>query len=336
MKKHPLIGILIEVTQNCNLRCLYCFLETYEGTLEFTRIIKLLDEAANIGIFSLKLSGGEPFMRGDILDIIEEARRRSFAVQIGTNGTLITDAIAKKLANLNVHKVALTIYGVSADTYVQFTGVDAFSKAMDGVHNLSRNGIRTVVKFPITKINYHEVPKVPAMFTGMPNVKLIFSALISGRRNHNMSPIKYQLPTSDIYQIVQKSNIKLEEDITNINVKNISQSTVGISCGAGISCCTITSDGRVLPCPIFPLEAGNIYKKSLKEILDCSPVLLKLRNTTISDMVDCHSCKYLRFCVRCPAMSYLEKKDYCKASDNLCKFIYEWRALKEGTMHAHY
>ncbi|MDI6840100.1 MAG: radical SAM protein [bacterium] len=326
MKRYPLIRLLIEVTQNCNLRCRYCFLENYRGVLKKARLIKLMDEAAELGTLFLKISGGEPFMRSDCLDIIEEARNRGFAVRLGTNGTLITDDIAGRLAQLNVYGVELTLYGASDDTYVSFTGVRAFSKVMAGIQNLSSRGVKTTVKFPITKINYHEVPKVRSMFNGMPYLKLIFAAIISGKRNYDMSPIEYQIPTSDIYQIAKNPNIKFVE---TFSIEPLKYYNYGMLCSAGVTGCTICPDGRVLPCPNFPLEAGNIYEKSLGEIWNYSEVFLRLRNLTLNDLIDCRSCKYLKFCTRCPAMAYIENRDYCRAPKTFCKFTQEFRKLED-------
>lgn len=88
----------IELTRKCNLRCPHCFVEggTKRSTeLTTERILWLLDEWAQMGVFSVVLTGGEPTVHPDFLAIVDHAYRLGFTVAIATNGMALTDRLLR-------------------------------------------------------------------------------------------------------------------------------------------------------------------------------------------------------------------------------------------------
>lgn len=95
----PLL-VWIEITRRCNLRCEHCFVEggpARNGEMPTSRILSLLDELAEMGIFSVIISGGEPTIHPDFLEIVLYAHRLGFTVSIATNGMALTDRLLKQL-----------------------------------------------------------------------------------------------------------------------------------------------------------------------------------------------------------------------------------------------
>ncbi|PYX91398.1 MAG: hypothetical protein DMG71_20315 [Acidobacteria bacterium] len=84
------VDVHLDVTYRCNERCVHCYLDHDDhGEMSKAEIKELLQELADIGVFSVTFSGGEVFMRRDFVDLVEHARRLLFAVRIKTNGVMI-------------------------------------------------------------------------------------------------------------------------------------------------------------------------------------------------------------------------------------------------------
>src|SRR5438045_6758485 len=89
------IDVHVDVTYRCNERCVHCYLDHDDhGEMTTAEIKGLLDQMADAGVFFLVLSGGEIFLRRDLLDIVEHARKLQFAVKLKTNAVMIRQAKA--------------------------------------------------------------------------------------------------------------------------------------------------------------------------------------------------------------------------------------------------
>ena len=118
----PINGSL-ELTFRCNLRCVHCYAaHGHQGIpgkqeLTFAEICGILDQIVDEGCLWLLLTGGEPLLRPDFLDIYTYAKRKGLLVTLFTNGTLITPRIADYLADWRPLKVEITLYGRTQETY---------------------------------------------------------------------------------------------------------------------------------------------------------------------------------------------------------------------------
>lgn len=90
--------IIIEVSSICNFNCNFCFNEKGErGEMSKYEIKKILDHIADLEIGILRFTGGEPFLRPDLVDLIEYSNNKNLSVRINTNGSLLTRKVVKKL-----------------------------------------------------------------------------------------------------------------------------------------------------------------------------------------------------------------------------------------------
>src|SRR5436190_1139417 len=93
-----------EITCRCNLRCVMCYTDCYNSPanikdeLSTAEILRIMDEVALAGCLELVLTGGEPLARPDFFEIYGHAKTKGFLVTLFTNGTLITETIADRLA----------------------------------------------------------------------------------------------------------------------------------------------------------------------------------------------------------------------------------------------
>src|SRR6201981_1275582 len=105
------LNVQLDLTYRCNERCVHCYLDHEDhGEMTTAEIKHLLNEMADAGVFVLTLSGGEIFLRKDFFEILEHARQLMFCVKLKTNAVLIGEREAKRLRDLAVDAIQVSIY----------------------------------------------------------------------------------------------------------------------------------------------------------------------------------------------------------------------------------
>ena len=306
-RKNHLRYVRLEITRSCNLNCKFCYLDKDNAKIDKDRFTRLLDELVEMGVFTITFTGGEPFVEKDIFSFIEQARDKGFRLIIFTNGTMINRDTAQWLFDYGVTDINLSLYGASEETYENFTGKRMFQKTFQAIKCLVAAHIKTTVFFSINKITWKDTPEVKNLFKDMDNINFMFSTRICPSRKRNFSPLEYALLLEEIIPKLNEWGIEVSEHKRPAEVP--AQMRLPIPCQAGIERCDIAADGGVLPCAIYPVEVGNIYQQSLKEIWCKSEYLIRLRKLKLEDFVDCNICNYQGVCqLRCPAFSVAEMK----------------------------
>lgn len=162
--RHRRPVVVWNLTQRCNLHCLHCYAEAREaaeGELDTGEGKAMLEDLASYGVPVILFSGGEPLLREDILELVVHASARGIKVVLSTNGTLITKEIASALRGAGVSYVGVSLDGLEA-AHDRFRGKKgAFQEALQGLRQAREAGIRTGVRFTLTRFN---APEVPAIF----------------------------------------------------------------------------------------------------------------------------------------------------------------------------
>jgi radical SAM protein with 4Fe4S-binding SPASM domain len=154
--------LTLDLTYICNLKCEMCpqaidfekeesnLLKQYRGNKELTteQILVLVDDAAQLGVKVFTITGGEPFLRKDIMTIVERVKRRRMLAQMYTNGMLITPAIAARLVELGVEKVTISVDGPERIHNVIRKSRTSFAKLMEGVRLIQAEKTRQGKRFP--------------------------------------------------------------------------------------------------------------------------------------------------------------------------------------------
>ena len=162
----PLNGSF-EVTMRCNVRCQHCYLPlaqragSRQDELSFTEIERILGELADAGCLWLLLTGGEPFIRKDFIEIYDSAKRKGFITSIFTNGTLLTEKIADHLAEWRPFAIEISLYGATQETYERVTGVPgSYARCMRGIELLLDRRLPLQLKSVLITLNQHELAQM--------------------------------------------------------------------------------------------------------------------------------------------------------------------------------
>ncbi len=156
------INITLLLTFKCNLNCISCFFDKKENKQVLTKkeIFKLIDQFKMWGIKQITLSGGEPLVRNELLEIITYIKKKGLWVGIITNGTLITKNISKKFSELGVNKVSVSIDGIGKIND-KIRGGNNFKRSIRGLNLLLKENIPEIrINSVITSKNLENIEKI--------------------------------------------------------------------------------------------------------------------------------------------------------------------------------
>ncbi len=302
------------VTSKCNLDCIHCREPESKNTeIKIDTLYKLIDELVEIGVKCIGITGGEPFMHQNILELIEYISEKKVMYNFTSNG-LISDAnirALKKSKNLNVLAISLDAPEQKLNDYMRGNG--SYDMAVDAIKRCISNKIRVCLTTTVFKKNLNTFPKIFDMTANL-GVKIhgMRFYIPSGKgekgkgefelnTNEYRSFIKYWLKEKK--RRINKMILTAEEPlICLINKRECKQ------CAAGKSYCTILSNGDVTPCAFIPLHVGNINKESLYDIWHKSEILINLRKTN-KLKGKCMSCNLNEICGGCRAFAYAKNND---------------------------
>lgn len=156
--------VVWNTTRTCNLKCVHCYsnseAKAYPGELDTDSGKALIDDLSQYKIPALLFSGGEPLTRKELFELLTYARKSGLRTVISTNGTLITPELAKKIKDIGVTYVGVSLDGLE-DTNDKFRGVSgAFTRAMQGFRNLVDAGQKVGLRMTLTKQNVADIDRI--------------------------------------------------------------------------------------------------------------------------------------------------------------------------------
>lgn len=168
MLKDSLRLVFWELTARCNLKCCHCRAEAQDdfvaGELSTEEIIDVARSICEAGDPIMILTGGEPLVRKDFFDIAKACVGMFSRVALATNGTLIDDAMARRIKDVGIQRVSVSLDGATAATHDQFRGVPgSFDATLRGYDALARVGMSLQVNATIARNNIHEVDALLSM-----------------------------------------------------------------------------------------------------------------------------------------------------------------------------
>jgi len=156
--------VVFNCTPRCNLRCIHCYSSSDAACsapqFSTAQARLLIDQIADFGCPVLLFSGGEPLLRDDLFELMVYAKDYNLRTVLSTNGTRITAAVAAQLAELGLSYAGISLDGPQA-IHDRFRKVDgAFAATLDGIANCRHAGIRTGLRFTMTRENIEHVETV--------------------------------------------------------------------------------------------------------------------------------------------------------------------------------
>jgi AdoMet-dependent heme synthase len=304
-----------EVTLLCNARCVHCYSESgpgvhHPGQLSTEEGLRMIDDLADAGLLVLAFSGGEPLIRRDIFQLIGRAVERGLVVNIATNGAVVRDRMARRIKQAGVSSVTVSLDGAAAKTHDgmrQFPGL--FERTVRAVETLAAHGLRVVVSFTPTRLNYQEGPAVVALAHQLGAQAVNMSEYVPAGRG----TIDLALPPAALQGLLDEWITMRREyagrmriiwhDCRAAMLVPPEERDLYNGCGAGKLTARIRVDGTLTPCVFLPNPVGNLRTTPFREIWSRSPLLHKIRDRELVGESNCGSCELKGVCGGCRAVS---------------------------------
>lgn len=157
--------VVWNITRRCNLKCQHCYMSSrdveYPGELTHAEGVAFLEDLAALGVPVVLFSGGEPLKRPDALELIARCRQLGMRATLSTNGTLITPELARRLKELDLSYVGISLDAAEPAVHDRFRGVEgAFWQTVAGIRNCKAAGLKVGLRFTVTALNVHELPRL--------------------------------------------------------------------------------------------------------------------------------------------------------------------------------
>ena len=304
------------VTGRCNLKCKHCSVNSHgnlQNDLPLSSWIHILEKLKEDKLLRLTLTGGEPFCRSDIAELVSAVAERPFRFSINTNGTLITPNVIQTLKKnqKRFDGFMISLDGPNEDIVDAQRGTGVFSRLLQGVKQISSAGLPFGFYCTVTSINVMHLDETAklALALGTDWIKFNYFLYTGPLLEKNMIPIQSEVnkATEKLLELKKEHPDKitgtfLEMKERTIRYKNgsLTRNTGrAYSCGGGRVKVTIFPDGTVTPCDhLTTFSLGNIMESSLRDILNGRKMdeFTELLGQKRSDCGFCTNCKYMEYC----------------------------------------
>ena len=321
--------IVWNITSRCNLKCVHCYASAGGAKtkeLSTKQGLNLISQLKDYGVPVILFSGGEPFMRQDLVRLVKAAADSGIRAVISSNGTLITKDMASRLADVGLSYIGVSLDGME-DVNDRFRGVQgAFKKAMDGIQNAMASGIKVGLRFTMNKRNYTEIPGIFDLMEKEGIQRICFYHLVyTGRARdlmaedltHEETRKTLDLIMDRTREMIEKKSLGVEvltvdnhadgpylylrmvkeADPRASDVLELLKMNGGNSSGLGIG--SINWDGDVYPDQFWRNHRlGNIIEKNFREIWEdrSNEFLMKLKDKKSYVKGRCQRCRWLDVC----------------------------------------
>ena len=323
-------SILFELTHKCNLKCIHCYEPTAKPDLELTtnQVKNLIDQASGMGVPHISFGGGEALVRPDIFELLKYATDKGIAVELLSNGMLITDTVASKLSKCGVSAVSLSLDSAVPETHNAIRRGDCFDKVIVAIGNLTKHKIRVEVNSVFTKLNRNDFKGVVELSKelGVSTVRAVRLVSLGRAKENNalISPDKkdYEWFSNMLYDVSKEYSDKgftvTGDDafLPFLYIRNKKERMSWLKgkymgCIGGRVIVSIDPFGNVYPCGYLKYSefcAGNIKTDTLQEIWSSPESFKELRGLGLPQD-KCNSCEHIEFCRGgCRGAAYLNGK----------------------------
>jgi SynChlorMet cassette radical SAM/SPASM protein ScmE len=326
----------LDITNQCNLRCRYCYHFSGAGDVDQDlpkeEWFRFFEELNRCAVMTVTLAGGEPFLRKDLKDLIESIVANRMRFNILSNGTLITDDMAEFLFSTGrCNGVQVSIDGSKPEPHDAFRGNGNFDRAIEGIRCLKKHRVPVQVRVTIHRQNVSDLEAIAELLLeeiGLQDFSTNAASYMGLCRQNvdqvGLSVEDRTLAMETLLKLNQKYDDRisaqagpLAEALMWTEMERARKNGAGsIPMGGSLTACgcvmdkiAVRADGTIVPCTMLShMELGRINRDDLKEIWQNHPEMKKMRqrrNISLNDFEFCNRCRYINYCTgNCPGLAY--------------------------------
>ncbi len=337
-----------EVTWRCNLSCLYCYNhsgEPAEKELGLAECRELIDQWGELGVFKTIIGGGEPFIRQDIIDILEMLEDKGITPIVISNGTLIDQAIAQELKTMKRLRLSISLEGATAQVNDKVRlGDHAFDRALAGMAALRKAGVGFGLQAVLTRANLASITQLPSLAWDLGANSFSLRRLLPyGRAKEH----RLDVDTPQIRQVVEQLEALRSEypegflSFPGLVPMDYAQDSPycqcsispdkPLSCGPGYINCGLTPDGHLIPCSYLnqePWLGPSVREQPFSDIWREGDFIQPMRDLCLTMLPAlCQSCSHMKKECRggCRASAFQAHGDWL-AMDPECPYLAQAQA----------
>lgn len=330
LKVNGIMSVMFELTYTCSEQCIHCYNIGAAHTkneishradrveLNINDYKRIIDELEELGLFRVCITGGDPFSKAIVWEILEYLYKKDIAFDIFTNGQRL-QGFEERLAFLYPKLVGVSIYSTDARIHDSITRVKgSLSKSITVMKTLSEYAIPMYLKCCVIKINkdsYKSVYKLAEEVNAAPQIEINVTDSLDGNK-YVSQHLRLDEPEYEV--VMQDKHVSLYVGPDVLDIIGQPKSIEANACKAGRNTFNITPEGNLIPCCSFHLVLGNLKKQTIKEILDKNEILDWWLNLKLKSYEVCGRYDYCAFCNLCPGMNYAEHGTPLKPAENSC------------------
>jgi radical SAM protein with 4Fe4S-binding SPASM domain len=266
---------------------------------------RLFDQLVEAGTFFVILTGGEPFVRPDFMEIVEAARKRRLSVTIFTNGTLITGQQIARLRELFIQEVHVSIYSAKPaihDSITQTRG--SFEKSFRTIQRLLAAGIKVRIKCPLMNMAVSGIDEIKTLAKEL-GADVQFTTTITAQNDGSDATCAFRLTPSQLRKVLIDPDVATQA----MEPVHFQENLDCIPCDTVFTGGAIDPSGNVFVCNQLRMIGGNILSAPFGQIWKESSVFNWLRQIKLNNLKECATCNLFQYCTRCPGLAHLEDGD---------------------------
>ncbi|MGA7157203.1 MAG: radical SAM protein [Acidobacteriaceae bacterium] len=329
----PLRVVHLKLTNRCNLRCTYCYAESggnqgTRGELMREDLSSIAESVRGMGAaVEYVVSGGEPLLHPDALWFMERVKAEGNAVHLLTNGTLIDESNAERIARAT-DLVKISMDGSSEAAHAVTRGAGNFARVEKAIALLEQHGARVVVAMTVTRENRGEIGAMVAKYGTKLSLQPLFQA---GRAAGGGSSMENTPLSGEEYYRALTA-------VKGVAPMGAMARRLKMLRGRGVRRCamaereiSIAETGDVYPCQLLhgdEFRAGNVREQTVAEIYAMSPVMERLREVSVETLAKCSECAVRLLCGGACRARDLAETGSIEEVGEFC--AYEREALLQG------
>ena len=339
--KPRLASLEFEITSRCNERCIHCYIPNGKKDagfdMSFEKFKYILDQFASMGGIHVTLSGGEALLNRDIVKMLRYCREKDLMISLLTNLTYMRDDLVPILKEVNVSLVQVSLYSMDPAIHDTITTVKgSFAKTKAAIEKLHEADVPVQISCPLMKANKEGYDKVLKYAKSL-RMSAQTDYIMMGESNFDTSNLANRLSLDETAKVIEdileydqdyQQEMDEIEPVSTIDMEEYKKMPL---CGAGINDLCVTVNGDIYPCSGWQAYVvGNVFRNSLRDIWEKSPMLEAVRKVKRKDFPKCLSCAARDYCNMCLVRNFNESHgDMFKINSHFCKVAFLNKRLVE-------
>lgn len=316
-----------ELTPRCNFNCKMCYIHLSEAEqrrrgreLSAEQWLEIGEAAAREGLVFLLLTGGEPTLRPDFIEILRGLKRLGLLISVNTNGYLLQGELRERLMADPPHRLNITLYGTSNETYEALCGVPAYDRVVENIRALRQAGMDVKLNLTLAPDNLRDRETVAEKALELGAHLQTAAYLFPPLRVTGQSAFPQRLAPEEAGRVeaLQRLRSMDRSQLQTLREKLTLPEEMEESCAycrSGRSAFWLSWDGKMLPCGMLPYPAPNVLELGFSEAWRIVRDTVK----TLRYPLACQQCRYREVCQICLAKCYTETQGFEKAPVYCCR-----------------